>query len=190
MAQILGIDLGTTFSAAAYIDPQTGTPKIIPNSEGKNTTPSVVMFDGDDVVVGEQAKSNSMLDPYNVVQFVKRNMGNPEYSFERDDGESYKAEDISAIILKRIVADSEAFLGDKVTGAVITVPAYFSDAQRKATINAGQIAGLNVLAVINEPTAAALAYGLDNGRTQTVMVYDLGGGTFDEIGRASCRERV
>ena len=88
MAQILGIDLGTTFSAAAYIDPQTGTPKIIPNSEGKNTTPSVVMFDGDDVVVDEQAKSNSMLDPYNVVQFVKRNMGNPEYSFERDDGES------------------------------------------------------------------------------------------------------
>ena len=180
MAQILGIDLGTTFSAAAYIDPQTGTPKIIPNSEGKNTTPSVVMFDGDDVVVGEQAKSNSMLDPYNVVQFVKRNMGNPEYSFERDDGESYKAEDISAIILKRIVADSEAFLGDKVTGAVITVPAYFSDAQRKATINAGQIAGLNVLAVINEPTAAALSYGMDRSAAgKNIMVYDIGGGTFD-----------
>ena len=180
MAQVLGIDLGTTFSAAAYMDPQTGMPKIIPNSEGKTTTPSVVMFDGEDVVVGEQAKSNSMLDPYNVVQFVKRNMGNPNYSFERDNGESYKAEDISAIILKRVVADAEAFLNDKVTGAVITVPAYFSDAQRKATINAGQIAGLNVLAVINEPTAAALSYGMSKAAAgQNIMVYDIGGGTFD-----------
>lgn len=180
MAQVLGIDLGTTFSAAAYMDPQTGMPKIIPNSEGKTTTPSVVMFDGNDVVVGEQAKSNSMLDPYNVVQFVKRNMGNPSYSFERDNGESYKPEDISAIILKRVVADAEAFLNDKVTGAVITVPAYFSDAQRKATINAGQIAGLNVLAVINEPTAAALSYGMSKAAAgQDIMVYDIGGGTFD-----------
>lgn len=180
MAKVLGIDLGTTFSAAAYMDPQTGMPKIIPNSEGKTTTPSVVMFDGGDVVVGEQAKSNSMLDPYNVVQFVKRNMGNPDYSFERDNGESYKAEDISAIILKRVVADAEAYLDDKVTGAVITVPAYFSDAQRKATINAGQIAGLNVLAVINEPTAAALSFGMSKAAAgQNIMVYDIGGGTFD-----------
>ena len=180
MAKVLGIDLGTTFSAAAYMDPQTGMPKIIPNSEGKTTTPSVVMFDGDDVVVGEQAKSNSMLDPYNVVQFVKRNMGNPDYSFERDNGETYKAEDISAIILKRVVADAEAYLDDKVTGAVITVPAYFSDAQRKATINAGQIAGLNVLAVINEPTAAALSFGMSKAAAgQNIMVYDIGGGTFD-----------
>ncbi|MGN0975753.1 MAG: Hsp70 family protein [Gemmiger sp.] len=180
MSQVIGIDLGTTFSASAFIDPQTGLAKIIPNSEGKTTTPSVVMFDGDDVVVGEQAKSNSMLDPYNVIQFVKRNMGNPDYSFERDDGSTYKAEDVSAIILKRVVADSEAFLGDKVTDAVITVPAYFSDAQRKATINAGQIAGLNVLAVINEPTAAALAFGMSkNAAGQNIMVYDIGGGTFD-----------
>lgn len=180
MAHVIGIDLGTTFSAAAYIDDKSGEAKIIPNSEGRTTTPSVVMFDGDDVVVGEQAKSNSMLDPYNVVQFVKRNMGNASFSFERDDGQTYKAEDISAIILKRVVRDCEAYLNEPIKQAVITVPAYFSDAQRKATINAGQIAGLDVLAVINEPTAAALAFGMSrDAANQNIMVYDIGGGTFD-----------
>ncbi len=176
---VIGIDLGTTFSVGAYVD-QDGTPHVVHNRDGANITPSVVMFDCGEIVVGAQAKNNAVADPYNVVQFVKRNMGDKNYSFETEEGQVYTAEEISAMILKRIKEDCETVLCEPVTQAVITVPAYFSDAQRQATIDAGRIAGLEVLAVINEPTAAALAYGLGNtGKTQRVMVYDIGGGTFD-----------
>lgn len=176
---VIGIDLGTTFSVGAYVD-EAGTPHVIHNRDGSNITPSVVMFDCGEIVVGIQAKNNAVADPYNVVQFVKRNMGNKDYSFETEDEKVYTAEEISAMILKRIKEDCETVLNEKVDQAVITVPAYFSDAQRQATIDAGRIAGLEVLAVINEPTAAALAYGLGNGgASQRVMVYDIGGGTFD-----------
>lgn len=176
---VIGIDLGTTFSVAAYVNDK-GEPKVIQNRDGAYTTPSVVMFDCGEIVVGAQAKSNAVADPYNVVQFVKRNMGNKEYSFETEDEKVYSAEEISAIILKRIKDDCENALGEAVTQAVITVPAYFNDSQRQATIDAGKIAGLDVLAVINEPTAAALAYGVTKAASkQRVMVYDLGGGTFD-----------
>lgn len=176
---IIGIDLGTTFSAAAYVA-EDGQAKIIENRDGERTTPSVVMFEDASVCVGEQAKMNSIIDPYNVCQFVKRQMGNPTYKFEADDGEVYSAEDISAIILKRIKDDCEEALGQSIEQAVITVPAYFNDAQRKATQDAGRIAGLDVKAVINEPTAAAIAFGYQQGEMQRkVMVFDLGGGTFD-----------
>lgn len=176
---VIGIDLGTTFSVAAYVNDK-GEPKVIQNRDGAYTTPSVVMFDCGEIVVGAQAKSNAVTEPYNVVQFVKRNMGDKEYSFETEDEKSYSAEEISAIILKRIREDCEAVLGEPVTQAVITVPAYFTDAQRQATMDAGKIAGLKVLAVINEPTAAALAYGVTKAASrQRVMIYDLGGGTFD-----------
>lgn len=175
---VIGIDLGTTFSAAAYID-QDGRPQIIPNRDGKNTTPSVVLFDDGEILVGEQAKNNAVLDPTNVVQFVKRNMGMKDYEFVSDDDQHYSAEDISARILKRIVEDCEAFLGQKVDKAVITVPAYFSDPQRIATRDAGRIAGLEIIGIINEPTAAALAYGAGRDKSERIMIYDLGGGTFD-----------
>ncbi len=179
MAYAIGIDLGTTFSVGAYVD-KSGTPHVVRNRDGANTTPSVVMFDGDEIVVGIQAKNNAVADPYNVVQFVKRNMGDREYSFETEDEKVYSAEDISAMILKRIKEDCETVLNEPVGQAVITVPAYFNDSQRQSTIDAGKIAGLDVLAVINEPTAAALAYGVDKlGTKQRVMVYDIGGGTFD-----------
>ncbi|MBO5273816.1 MAG: Hsp70 family protein [Clostridia bacterium] len=179
MAYAIGIDLGTTFSVGAYVD-KSGTPHVVRNRDGANTTPSVVMFDGDEIVVGIQAKNNAVADPYNVVQFVKRNMGDREYSFETEDEKVYSAEDISAMILKRIKEDCETVLNEPVGQAVIIVPAYFNDSQRQSTIDAGKIAGLDVLAVINEPTAAALAYGVDKlGTKQRVMVYDIGGGTFD-----------
>lgn len=174
----VGIDLGTTFSVAAYCD-ENGLPHVVTNRDGNNATPSVVMFDEGEIIVGQQAKDNASLDPANVCQFVKRWMGNKDYVFETNQGEEYSAEDISARILRRICDDCESVLNEKVTEAVITVPAYFSDAQRQSTIDAGKIAGLNVLAVINEPTAAALAYGADKAQSQKVMVYDLGGGTFD-----------
>lgn len=175
---IVGIDLGTTFSAAAYIDAD-GRPQIIPNRDGQHTTPSVVMFDDDEIIVGQQAKNNAECDPNNVVQFVKRQMGNKNYEFISDDDQHYSAEDISARILKRIVEDCQAFLGEEVKQAVITVPAYFNDPQRTATRDAGRIAGLDVIGIINEPTAAALAYGAGRSKHERVMVYDLGGGTFD-----------
>lgn len=176
---IIGIDLGTTFSAAAYTD-ASGTAKIIENRDGERTTPSVVMFEGDSECVGEQAKINSIVDPYNVCQFVKRQMGNVAYKFESDNGEQYSAEDISAIILRRIKEDCEGVLGQNIDQAVITVPAYFNDAQRKATQDAGRIAGLDVKAVINEPTAAAIAFCHEQMKSNLkVMVFDLGGGTFD-----------
>lgn len=176
---VIGIDLGTTFSVGAYLDSD-GKPHVIYNRDGSNTTPSVVMFDGDEILVGIQAKNNAALDPVNVVQFVKRNMGDHDWTFESDSGETFTAEEISAMILKRIKEDCENEIGEPITQAVITVPAYFSDPQRQATKDAGKLAGLDVMEVINEPTAAALAYGVTKlGTQQRVMVYDLGGGTCD-----------
>nr|MBR4280370.1 Hsp70 family protein [Clostridia bacterium] len=175
---VIGIDLGTTFSAAAYIA-EDGRPRIIPNRDGQNTTPSVVMFDEDEIIIGQQAKNNAQCDPANVVQFVKRQMGSKNFEFISDSDQHYSAEDISARILKRIIEDCEAHLNEKVTHAVITVPAYFSDPQRIATRDAGNIAGVEVIGIINEPTAAALAYGAGRSKHERVMIYDLGGGTFD-----------
>jgi len=179
MGKVIGIDLGTTFSAVAYINAD-GKPEIIPNRDGDRIMPSVVFFENDNPIVGIAAKNSSVLEPLNVVQFVKRQMGNPAYKFNTEKGVEYSPEEISAIILKRLKEDAEQFLNDKISGAVITVPAYFNDAQRKSTQDAGKIAGLNVLRIINEPTAAALAYCFDKfNEPQTLLVYDLGGGTFD-----------
>lgn len=180
MGKYIGIDLGTTFSCMAYIN-DSGQPEIIPNSEGDNITPSSVLFDDDSTIVGKEAKAQSLFEPQNFEQFVKRHMGERDYSFTTKSGEKYSPEAVSGIILTKMKADAESFLGDTVDGAVITVPAYFNEAQRKATIDAGKIAGLDVIAIINEPTAAALAFGISKGseKEQTIMVYDLGGGTFD-----------
>lgn len=175
----VGIDLGTTFSAVAYVD-DSGKAQIIPNRDGDRTTPSVVLFEDGVPIVGKEAKANSVTDSLNVSQFVKRQMGDKSFHFDTESGESFSAEDISAIILKKLKSDAEAFLGKEISEAVITVPAYFSDAQRKATQDAGKIAGINVTAIINEPTAAALSYGLSKENFQgNILVYDLGGGTFD-----------
>src|SRR5215213_4724129 len=176
----VGIDLGTTFCAIAHIDAY-GKPQIIPNSENERITPSVILFDGSNAIVGTLAKNNSVAEPERIVDFVKREMGKPKEQFQRAfDGKFYSAEELSALILKKLKADAEKFLQEPVTDAVITVPAYFNDAERTATITAGRLAGLNVLQIINEPTAAAVAYGLDKlDDTQTVFVFDLGGGTFD-----------
>lgn len=180
MGKYIGIDLGTTFSCMAYID-DNGQPVVIPNGDGSNTTPSTVLFEDDTTIVGQEAKNQSIIDPANFEQFVKRHMGERDYQFLTEDGEKYSPEAISAIILSKMKADAEAYLGETVDGAVITVPAYFNEAQRKATMDAGKIAGLEVLGIINEPTAAALAFGITKGneKEQTIMVYDLGGGTFD-----------
>jgi len=176
---VIGIDLGTTYSAAAYID-SNGQAQMIPNSEGEYTTPSVVLFEDGMTIVGQRAKENLLLDSLNTVSLIKRQMGNKAFLFENEEGAEYKPEDISAMILKRLVTDSEAYIGEAVDAAVITVPAYFGDAERKATMDAARIAGLKVLALINEPTAAALGYGLSRGQDGSlIMVYDLGGGTFD-----------
>lgn len=176
----VGIDLGTTFSAIARVNTD-GKAEILVNRDGERVTPSVVMFEGSgNAVVGDQAKDNSVVDPLDVVQFVKRYMGDKNYSFEDDSGKKYSAEEISAMILKRLKSDAEDDTGEKVDGAVITVPAYFDDVRRTATKDAGEIAGLNVLGIINEPTAAALAYCHDEANSDgNVMVFDLGGGTFD-----------
>lgn len=177
--RVVGIDLGTTFSAIAVVN-DAGRPEIIPGRNGEETTPSVVLFDGKWPIVGSIAKRSAVANPLSVVQLVKRQMGNPAWSFRSDAGARYSAEEVSALILKKLKEDAEVFLGARVEDAVITVPAYFDDAQRKATQDAGIIAGLNVLRVVNEPTAAALAYSLNEvGSPQTVLVYDLGGGTFD-----------
>jgi molecular chaperone DnaK len=180
MGKYIGIDLGTTFSCMAYIN-ENGQPEIIPNSEGDNITPSTVLFDDDSTIVGKEAKAQSLFEPQNFEQFVKRHMGERDYIFTTKNGEKYSPEAISAIILAKMKSDAENYLGDTVDGAVVTVPAYFNEAQRKATMDAGQIAGLNVIAIINEPTAAALSFGISKGadKEQTIMVYDLGGGTFD-----------
>ena len=176
MAKIIGIDLGTTNSCAAVIEG--GKPVVIPNAEGQRTTPSVVAFTKTgERLVGDTAKRQAVTNAPRTICSVKRLMGSETRI--PIDGKCYAPQQISALILQKIKADAESYLGEPVTAAVITVPAYFNDAQRQATKDAGRIAGLEVKRIINEPTAAALAYGLDNGRTQTVMVYDLGGGTFD-----------
>ena len=176
MSKIIGIDLGTTNSCVAVIEG--GKPVVIPNAEGQRTTPSVVAFTNNgERLVGAPAKRQAVTNARRTVSSIKRKMG--EDTRVTIDGRQYSPQEISAQILQKLKSDAEAYLGEPVTEAVITVPAYFNDAQRQATKDAGRIAGLNVRRIINEPTAAALAYGLDNGRTQKVMVYDLGGGTFD-----------
>lgn len=179
MAKAVGIDLGTTNSVVAVLE--AGDPTVIPNAEGGRTTPSVVAFakDGGEIMVGEVAKRQAITNPDRTIRSVKRHMGT---KWTTDiDGKAYTSQEISARTLMKLKRDAEAYLGDTVTDAVITVPAYFDDAQRTATKEAGAIAGLNVLRIINEPTAAALAYGLDKGgeADQTILVFDLGGGTFD-----------
>ena len=176
----VGIDLGTTFSAIAHIDAY-GKPQIIPNAESERITPSVILFDGMSAIVGTLAKQNAVAEPEKIVDFVKREMGKSKTQFHREfNAKMYSAEELSALIIKKLKNDAEKYLGEPVTDAVITVPAYFNDAERTATLHAGQLSGLNVLQVINEPTAAALAYGLDKlSSNQTVFVFDLGGGTFD-----------
>ncbi len=178
MAKIIGIDLGTTNSAVAVMEG--GTATIIPNSEGNRTTPSVVAFSKDgERLVGETAKRQAITNPHRTIASVKREMGH-DWKSEEIDGKQYTPEEISAMILQKLKADAESYLNDTVTNAVITVPAYFTDAQRQATKDAGQIAGLKVDRIINEPTAAALSYGMDKETDQSkIMVYDLGGGTFD-----------
>ena len=175
MSKIIGIDLGTTYSAVAVLEG--GEAKIIPNPEGNRTTPSVVAFKGDEIQVGEVAKRQAITNPNTVIS-INRHMGT-DYKVEVN-GKKYSPQEISAMILQNLKATAESYLGEKVTKAVITVPAYFNDAQRQATKDAGKIAGLEVERIINEPTAAALAYGLDKTDIdQKVLVFDLGGGTFD-----------
>ena len=174
MGKIIGIDLGTTNSCAAVLE--AGVPKIIPNPEGGRTTPSVVAFKKGEKIVGESAKRQALTNP-NTVSSIKRKMGTDEKV--KLEGKEYTPEQISAMILSYIKDYAEAYLGEKVDKAVITVPAYFEDAQRQATKNAGKIAGLEVERIVNEPTAAALSYGLEKENAHTILVYDLGGGTFD-----------
>ena len=176
MAKIIGIDLGTTNSCVSVIEG--GEPVVIPNAEGARTTPSVVAFSKDgERMVGNVAKRQAITNPEKTISSIKRHMGS-DYKVNID-GKAYTPQEISAIILQKLKADAEAYLGEKVTEAVITVPAYFTDSQRQATKDAGKIAGLDVKRIINEPTAAALAFGIDKEDDQKVMVYDLGGGTFD-----------
>ncbi|PSQ44722.1 molecular chaperone DnaK, partial [Halobacteriales archaeon SW_5_68_122] len=175
--KILGIDLGTTNSAFAVMEG--GDPEIITNEEGERTTPSVVAFtDEGERLVGKPAKNQAVQNPDRTIQSIKRHMGEDDYTVEIDD-EEYTPEQISAMILQKIKRDAEEYLGDEVEKAVITVPAYFNDRQRQATKDAGEVAGFEVERIVNEPTAAAMAYGLDDESDQTVLVYDLGGGTFD-----------
>ncbi|MGH8947133.1 MAG: molecular chaperone DnaK, partial [Acidimicrobiia bacterium] len=175
MPRAVGIDLGTTNSVIAVLEG--GDPTVIPNAEGSRTTPSIVSFKDGEVLVGEVAKRQAITNPDQTVRSIKRQMGT-DWTIEVD-GKTYTPQEISARILMKLKRDGESYLGDKVTDAVITVPAYFNDAQRQATKEAGQIAGLNVLRIINEPTAASLAYGLDKVTDETILVFDLGGGTFD-----------
>src|SRR5438876_4662933 len=177
MSKAVGIDLGTTNSVVSVLE--AGEPAVIPNAEGARTTPSVVAFSKTgEVVVGEVAKRQAITNPDRTVRSVKRHMGT-DWKIDIDS-KVYKAQEISARILMKLKRDAESYLGEPVNQAVITVPAYFDDAQRQATKEAGEIAGLEVLRIINEPTAAALAYGLDKeGSDQTILVFDLGGGTFD-----------
>ena len=179
MGKIIGIDLGTTNSCVAVMEG--GKPVVIANTEGARTTPSVVAFTKTgERLVGEPAKRQAVTNADKTISSIKRHMGT-DYRVTIDD-KKYSPQEISAMILQKLKADAENYLGEKVTEAVITVPAYFNDAQRQATKDAGKIAGLDVKRIINEPTAAALAYGLDNEKEQKIMVYDLGGGTFDGDG--------
>ena len=176
MSKVIGIDLGTTNSCVAVMEG--GEAVVIPNPEGARTTPSVVGFKKDgERIVGETAKRQAITNPDRTISSIKRHMGTNHT--ETIDGKSYSPQEISAMILQKLKADAEAYLGQTVTQAVITVPAYFNDSQRQATKDAGKIAGLDVLRIVNEPTAAALAYGADKGEDHTILVYDLGGGTFD-----------
>lgn len=176
MAKTVGIDLGTTNSVVAVLEG--GEPTVIPNAEGSRLTPSVVAFTKTgERLVGAQAKRQAILNPERTIASIKREMGTDHKT--KIDDKTYSPEEISAAILQKLKTDAEAYLGEPVTSAVITVPAYFNDAQRTATKNAGEIAGLNVLRIINEPTAASLAYGLDKKKEETILVWDLGGGTFD-----------
>lgn len=176
MSKVIGIDLGTTNSCMAYMED--GKAVIIPNAEGNKTTPSIVAFTNDGKrLVGENAKRQAVTNPQNTIVSIKREMGT-DYR-KRINGKNYSPQEISAMILQKLKIDAEAYLHEPINDAVITVPAYFNDAQRQATKDAGRIAGLNVKRIINEPTAAALAYGLENSYGQKVMVFDLGGGTFD-----------
>ena len=200
MAKVVGIDLGTTFSAVAVME--AGEPVVIPNAEGSRITPSVVAVSkGGERLVGQVARRQAVTNPDNTIFSIKRLMGRrfdePSVAYDVKwlpykivkaangdvrlvmGGKEYSPPELSAMILQKLKADAEAYLGDKVTEAVITVPAYFNDSQRQATKDAGQIAGLKVLRIINEPTAASLAYGLDKKKDETIVVYDLGGGTFD-----------
>jgi molecular chaperone DnaK len=174
---VFGIDLGTTYSCIAYVD-EYGKPVVIPNVEGDRTTPSVVQFEGSNRIVGKEAKNNAVLYPNQVVEMVKRHMGTSDWVFTYE-GVDYRPEEISSYILRKLVGDAEQYLGQPIKEVVITCPAYFGIAQREATARAGQIAGLNVREVINEPTAAAIMYGLQSEKDQVVLVFDLGGGTFD-----------
>ena len=200
MGRVVGIDLGTTNSVVAVMEG--GKPLVIPNSEGSRTTPSVVGFNKDgELVVGQMARRQAVLNPKNTYYGLKRYMGRRyselndqskrvPYTIRRDDMDNIKIrcprikkefapEEVSAMIIRKLAEEAERYLGEEVTGAVITVPAYFNDAQRQATKDAGKIAGLEVLRIVNEPTAASLAYGLEKRRAEKVMVFDLGGGTFD-----------
>ncbi|MFR9803824.1 molecular chaperone DnaK [Pseudonocardia sp. RS010] len=178
MARAVGIDLGTTNSVVSVLEG--GEPTVIANSEGSRTTPSVVAFARNgEILVGQSAKNQAVTNADRTFRSVKRHIGS-DWQTPEIDGKTYAAQEISARVLQKLKRDAEAYLGEEVTDAVVTVPAYFEDAQRQATKEAGQIAGLNVLRIVNEPTAAALAYGLDKGETeQTILVFDLGGGTFD-----------
>ena len=177
MSKIIGIDLGTTNSCVAVMEG--GEPVVITNSEGSRTTPSVVSFQANgERLVGQVAKRQAITNPDKTIISIKRHMGT-DYKVDID-GKEYTPQEISAMILQKLKADAESYLGEKVTQAVITVPAYFNDAERQATKDAGKIAGLEVLRIINEPTAASLAYGLEKAdHEEKVLVYDLGGGTFD-----------
>ncbi|MEU1229611.1 molecular chaperone DnaK, partial [Streptomyces sp. NPDC005828] len=181
MTRSVGIDLGTTNSVVSVLEG--GEPTVIANAEGARTTPSVVAFaKGGDVLVGELAKRQAVTNVDRTVRSVKRHMGESDWRFPASgevDGRRFTAQEISARVLQKLKRDAEGYLGEDVTDAVVTVPAYFDDAQRTATKEAGEIAGLKVLRIVNEPTAAALAYGLDKENDQTVLVFDLGGGTFD-----------
>src|SRR5438876_5781419 len=177
MPRAVGIDLGTTNSVVAVLEG--GEPLVIPNAEGSRITPSVVGYSKTgEVLVGEVAKRQAITNPDRTIRSIKREMGRKDWSIDID-GKKWTPQEISAQILGKLKRDAEGYLGDKVTQAVITVPAYFDDSQRQATKEAGQIAGLEDLRIINEPTAASLAYGLDKKADQTILVFDLGGGTFD-----------
>lgn len=177
MDKIYGIDLGTTYSCIAYVD-EYGKPIVVQNSENERTTPSVVFFDNDKIIVGSVAKESAKIYPEQVVSFIKRSMGDSEYYYEYNE-KSFRPEEISSFILKKLVTDAEEATGEKIRDVVITCPAYFGINEREATKIAGEIAGLNVRQILNEPTSAAISYGLENDEDKVVLVYDLGGGTFD-----------
>ncbi|MHC1685765.1 MAG: Hsp70 family protein [Clostridiaceae bacterium] len=177
MERIYGIDLGTTYSCISYVD-EFGKPVVVQNSENERTTPSVVFFDNDKIIVGSVAKESAKIYPDQVVSCIKRSMGDSEYYFEYDD-KSYRPEEISSFILRKLVTDAEESIGEEIKDVVITCPAYFGINEREATKIAGELAGLNVRQILNEPTSAAVAYGIENEDDKVVLVYDLGGGTFD-----------